>query len=148
MNKINNISDTPKFERWVHPEAKKRRREYSYGQRGHVIWGMEIYEYLRDNNLLSNCLSLSDLENIKERGVAFFERHFNKGRMFDNGTPDIMLVALRGVEIKNQKTPVPYLHVSLGGCLWVDRGYRLDIGYHPLWSIVSSLRPLIRFARR
>ena len=43
---------------------------------GKLIKGQEIYDHLEANNMLYECLGLSDLLAIQAKGVAFFRKHF------------------------------------------------------------------------
>ena len=40
------------------------------------LTGQSIYNYLEANNMLSKCLSLRDLEEIKKKGIRFYQKHF------------------------------------------------------------------------
>lgn len=54
-------------------------KKYLYFKQEHCCSNFdirEIYEYLRENDLLANCPGLADLETIKGKGVEFFEKHF------------------------------------------------------------------------
>lgn len=58
----NNLKD---IELWLHPK-----------QKGDLITGNEIYQYLKENNLLKDCLTLEDLQEIQKLGLEEFNKHF------------------------------------------------------------------------
>lgn len=57
--------DVAKLERWVHPDQAYR-----------TVNGTVCYDYLMGHDLLKDCLSLRDLEEIKEKGIVFFRKYF------------------------------------------------------------------------
>jgi hypothetical protein len=60
--------DIGKLEQWLHD-----------GQRNGRVIGHIILQYLKDRDMLKNCLGLRDLEEIQKKGAAFFRKHF-KGK--------------------------------------------------------------------
>ena len=91
------------LEMWLHPKQK-------------AVWvaGNEIYQYLKDNNLLEDCLTLEDLKEIKKLGLDEFNKYF-KGKW---------VYAWKSV----QDGDVPYL-VECGDEV-VLRGYWLGYGWN------------------
>lgn len=61
--------DVSKLERWELPDLGQTEPN------GHAMHG-----HLFENDLLSGCLGLRDLEVIRKKGVRFFRRHFKKSR--------------------------------------------------------------------
>ncbi len=45
-------------------------------QKTGYISGNDMYEHLKKENILKDCLGLSELEAIKEQGADFFRKHF------------------------------------------------------------------------
>lgn len=65
------------------------------------VVGNLIYEYLRDGDMIKDCLSLRDLEEIQKKGITFFRKHF-KGK-FVPGWKSV-------VRMNNNRLGVPYLY--------------------------------------
>lgn len=83
--------DVTKLRRWLHPKETKC-----------VVNGNEIYESLKNNNLLAGCLGLAELQAIRERGPAFFRKYFS-------GSP--VIAGWRSVVAGHQgELYVPYLN--------------------------------------
>ena len=57
--------DLSKIEQWLHPE-----------QVNGYIQGRELYAYLKDNNLLDDCLTRDDLVEIQKLGLEEFNKYF------------------------------------------------------------------------
>ncbi len=97
--------DASKLELWLHPDQKS------------VVRGNVIYSHLEDKNLLSGCLGLRDLEEIRKKGIAFFRQNF-KG---------LAVFAWKSVvRDRNDDLSVPYLYGSGGGVVlgWYWLGLR------------------------
>jgi len=60
--------DAGKLEQWLHEEQKT----------GYVT-GKTIHQYLKDNDMIKDCLGLRDLEEIQKKGITFFRKYF-KGK--------------------------------------------------------------------
>jgi hypothetical protein len=65
--------------------------------------GYTIHKYLKDNDMIKDCLGLRDLEEIQKKGIVFFRKHF-KGKAV-SGWKSIVL-------INNGQYGVPYLYES------------------------------------
>lgn len=63
--------DSSKLEHWLHDGQKD----------GKCVKGKRIYEHLKANDLLKDCLGLRDLEEIEKKGITFFRALF-KGEAF------------------------------------------------------------------
>lgn len=61
--------DSTKLVRWLHPNQP---RQPGVG----FLSGKEIFDYLKGNGLLVDCLGLKDLNAIREKGPEFFHYHF------------------------------------------------------------------------
>lgn len=47
-----------------------------------VVVGHQILEHLSSNNMLNKCLGLRDLEEIQNKGIAFFKKYFQNKAVF------------------------------------------------------------------
>lgn len=102
---INNV------EQWLHPNQ----------ERG-AVKGDVIYENIQKTDTLKDHLGLADLLAIQEKGIAFFQKHFNRKAVF--GWKSV-------VRHHNGDLRVPYLFEDRGevvvfwqwfGSLWSSRG--------------------------
>ena len=102
-NKINN----GEFELYLHPRQKE---DY--------ISGANLYQHLKDENLLDGCATLEDLEGIQEEGLEFFREHFG----------DNFVYAWRSVLPSDGDPRVPCLCEGVGGIelrwVWLGHGWR------------------------
>lgn len=60
--------DVGKLDPWLHEE-----------QKNDWVKGEVIHLYLKEHDMLKNCLGLRDLEEIQKKGITFFRKHF-KGK--------------------------------------------------------------------
>jgi hypothetical protein len=60
--------DAGKLELWLHDRQK------NYRMKGSII-----HQYLKEKDMLKDCLGLRDLEEIQKKEIAFFRKHF-KGK--------------------------------------------------------------------
>ena len=82
---------------------------------------LEVFQYLRDNDLLKNCLGFREAEEIRKKGVNFFRKHFgNKPVYFwkniaeeKNGNPLLLMaqaywhtVEIGGTPCFNREEPI------------------------------------------
>lgn len=86
-NIIQQIKDG-KIEKWLHPKQKNG-----------SISGHKLYKYLQDNDMIKDCLTLEDLEEIKKEGVDFVEKYLG----------DDFYYAWGSVRNRNGRLQVPYL---------------------------------------
>jgi len=105
-----------RIEQWLHPSQKA-------GVKGEVI-----YEYLKKNGMLENCLDFRDLEEIQKKGLAFFKEHFQDKAVF--GWRSV-------VRDRRGRLGVPYL-VEFGGMVVLCWGW--------LSSVWLADSPALRFA--
>jgi hypothetical protein len=110
--------DLSKVQQWLHD-----------GQ-GDSKWikGKVIYDHLKGNDILKICLTLRDLEEIHEKGITFFRKHFKGKAVFAWAS----LVRDRGGGLF-----VPYLYVG---------GGKVVLGWHCLDYGFLSNNPALRFA--
>lgn len=60
--------DAGKLELWLHDRQKNG-----------MVTGNVIHSYLKNHDMLKECLGLRDLEEIQKKGIFFFRKHF-KGK--------------------------------------------------------------------
>ena len=120
MSIINKI-EKGEFELWLHP-----------AQKNGSIDGNTLYKYLKENNLLDDCATSKDLEDIQKKGIKFFRNHFG----------DNFVYAWKSVRRRNGYLYVPCLY-ELGD--EVVLGWRwLALGWHshdPALRLASSSKP-------
>jgi len=96
--------DAGKLEQWLHEEQKTG-----------CVTGNTIHQYLKDHDMLKNCLGLRDLEEMKKKGITFFRKHFKGKYVF--GWKAV-------VRYRDGNLCVPYLYESDGVvCItwdWLD----------------------------
>ncbi len=63
--------DSASLERWLHDSQKKA-----------AVKGQVIYDHLKQNDMISSCLGLRDLEAIQKKGIDHFRKHFKGQAVF------------------------------------------------------------------
>jgi hypothetical protein len=123
--------EASELERWFHPN-----------QVNGYVKGIEIYEYLRDRNMLSDCLGYADLLAIQSKGVVFWRKHFSGEKVW--GLKSI--VRRRGSGMKGD------INVGFNApCLYENAGRELEVSWpwleiHILESYETALRfPVVNF---
>jgi len=109
--------DAGKLEQWLHEEQKRGR-----------VTGNTIHQYLKDHDMLKNCLGLRDLEEMKKKGITFFRKHFKGKNVFG------WKAVVRG---RYGYLYVPYLYES-GGVVY--------LGWYRLVCDWGSFCPALRLA--
>jgi len=61
-------------------DATKLVEWFAPGQEVGVVTGEIVYRYLKDNDLLSTCIGLTDLVEIQKKGIGFFRQNW-KGKV-------------------------------------------------------------------
>lgn len=94
--------DMTEVELWLHDDQKD----------GGYVTILKIYEYLKSNNKLGNCLGLEDALAIQKNGIAAFRKAFGHK----------VLICLRSVVVDQNGLRVPYFF-----------GFTDDIVQHWFW---------------
>jgi hypothetical protein len=110
--------DAAKLELWIHKGQKN----------GGRVKGQIIFEYLKKEKMLGNCLGLRDLEEIKKKRIDFFRKYFRDKAIF--GWKSV--VQGRGGDLS-----VPYLY---------DGGYEVVLDWYWLEYGWSGNCPGLRLA--
>lgn len=90
---------------------------------GHEIPGEDLYQYLRENQILESCLSLHDGEEIQKKGIALFRQCFGK--------KTVLLAKSTVMHRVNFGLDMPYLfekdnEVAMGW-IWLGEPLRCDL---------------------
>ncbi len=135
MNIINKI-EKGEFSLWLHPDQI----------RGYVE-GDKILSHLKENNLLEDCATLEDLEEIQKQGVEFYRKHFGNKFVYAwksvrNRNGDLRVPCLCGLD---DRVVLDWDWVDVG---WDDDSPALRLASStensdPKISVSSDLNPLV-----
>jgi hypothetical protein len=110
--------DPSKLELWLHP------RQVQWWTPAQVI-----YDFLKENNMLAECLGLSDLMAIKSRGLDFYRRFFGS------------------MTLIGWKSVVGYYRNSVVAPALIEDSGEVDLYWHLVKHNLGSGDPAPRFAK-
>lgn len=110
--------DLSTIEQWYHPKQKD-----SY------ISGHDLYAHLKENNLLEDCLTSENLEEIRKLGLEEFNKYF-KGKY---------VYGWKSVQLRSGRLNVPYL---------CEGGDEVVVSWDWLGYDFRSSNPALRFGKQ